>query len=275
MGTMDYIALNISGHNEPIVKNNTVRWRWEQESNAEEPPVALDCGSFQIRRGEVFGVLGTRGSGKSALLRDIGVLLAADDDRITLSGHAVLRDEMAVKRLINRVLADGSLFRALTPMENLIYGARLYGLGEREDRECALEILKQIGLDEKAISRPVKELSAQVQQKVVAACAALTQPAFLLLNEPTMGLSDGSRKEVQSFIEELRDIYNATILLTTSDVQEADALCDRVAILNRGKIVALDTPASLKDLVPRTNGPTPTLEDALAKLTGRAMNNER
>jgi ABC-2 type transport system ATP-binding protein len=263
MGTMDYIALNVSGLNEPIVKNNTIRWHWRQASNAQEPAVALDCGSFQIRRGEVFGVLGSHGSGKSALVRDIAVLLAADDSRITVSGHAVLRDEMAVKRLINRVLADGSLFKTLTPMENLIYGARLYGLGEQEARECVLEVLQQMGLDEEAISRPMEELSAHLQQKVAVACAALTRPAFLLLNEPTTGLSNSSRQEVQSFIEELRDVYNAT------DVQEADTLCDRVAILKKGKIVALDTPAGLKSHAPQTNDHEPTLEDVFKKLTGR------
>jgi ABC-2 type transport system ATP-binding protein len=269
MGTMDYIALNVSGLNEPIFKNNSAHWRWEQDNNAQEPAVALDCGRFQIRRGEVFGVLGTRGSGKSALLRDIAVLLAADDGCVTVSGHAVLRDEMAVKRLINRVLADSSLFKVLTPLENLIYGARLYGLGEREARECALEVLKQMGLDEEAISRPMEELSAHLQQKVAVACAALTRPAFLLLNEPTTGLSNSSRQEVQSFIEELRDVYNATVLMTTSDVQEADTLCDRVAILKKGKIVALDTPAGLKSHAPQTNDHEPTLEDVFKKLTGR------
>ncbi len=274
MGRMDYIALNVVGLNEPIVKNNSIRWRWEQDNNAPEPAVALDCGSFQIRRGEVFGILGSNGSGKSALLRDIAVLLAADDGCITVSGYAVLRDEKAVKRLINRVLADGSLFKTLTPMENLIYGARLYGLGEREARECALEVLKQMGLDEKAISCPMEELSAHLQQKVAIACAALTRPAFLLLNEPTTGLSDGSKQKVQSFIEELRDVYNATVLLTTSDVQEADTLCDRVAILKKGQIVALDTPAGLKSSTPRTNGHAPTLENVFTTLIGKTGRND-
>jgi ABC-2 type transport system ATP-binding protein len=271
---MDYIALNVAGLTEPFIKNNTVRWRWERDSNTQEPAVALDCGSFQVRRGEVFGVLGTNNSGKSALVRDIAVLLAADDGRITLSGHAVLRDELAVKRLINRVLADTSFFKKLTPMENLIYGARLYGLGEREAKKCALEVLKQIGLDEEEIFRPVEELSAHLQQKVVIACASLTQPAFLLLNEPLTGLSDDSKLQVQSFIEELRDVYNATILLTTSDVQEADALCDRVAILDKKQIVALDTPAGLKGLVPRTNNHEPTLKDVFTKLTGKMGRND-
>ena len=274
MGTMDYIALNVSGLTEPIVKNNRIRWRWKQNDDAQQPAVALDCGSFQIRRGEVLGILGANRSGKSALVRDIAVLLTADDGRITVSGHAVLRDEMAVKRLINRVLADGSLFKTLTPIKNLIYGARLYGLGEQEARECALEVLKQLGLDEEAIFRPVGELSTHLQQKVAIACASLTQPAFLLLNEPTKGLSDGSRQRVQSFIEELRDVYNATILLTTSDVQEADTLCDRVAILDKRQIVALDTPAGLKGLAPRTNNHEPTLEDVFTKLTGKMGRND-
>ncbi|MEE8389422.1 MAG: ABC transporter ATP-binding protein, partial [Anaerolineae bacterium] len=190
---------------------------------------------------------------------------------VTVSGRNVLQDRLAVKRLINRVLTDAVLFKRLTPMQTLIYGARLYGLGEQAARGCAWEVLKQIGLDEQTIFRPLEETSVHTQQKVVAACASLTQPAFLLLNEPTMGLPAGNKHKVQSLMKELRDVYNATILLTTRDVREADALCDCVAILDEGQIVALDTPAGLKGLVSRTNGYVPTLEDVFAELTGKQL----
>lgn len=268
MGTIDYIALEVLGLKQQLIKNESPHQRQEHGSDAHQSGVVLDCGSFQVRRGEVLGILGTDSADKSALVRDVAGLLAADDGRIVVSGQSVLRDETAVRRLINRVLADTPLFKRLTPVENLIYGARLYRLGEEKARECALEILEQIGLDEDDVLRATGQLSLSAQRKVAEACASLTQPALLLLNEPTKGLSTGSKQEMQSFIEELRDVYNATILLTTGDVGEADTICDRVAILDDGRIVALDTPTGLRTLVPRANGHPPTLEDVLQELTG-------
>jgi ABC-2 type transport system ATP-binding protein len=271
MGTVDYIALGVSSIAKQFIEADGLRRRRKQSEGARQSVVALDCGSFRVWHGEIFGVLGTNGSGKSALARNIADRLVADSGRVTVSGRNVLRDGVAVKRLINRVLTDAVLFKRLTPMQILIYGARLYGLGEQAARGCAWKALKQMGLDERAILRPLEELKAGAQQQVVAACASLTQPAFLLLNEPTTGLSARSKRKVQALMEELRDVYNATILLTTRDVWEADTLCDRVAILDEGQIVALDTPAGLKDIVPCTNGRAPTLEDVFAELTGKRL----
>jgi ABC-2 type transport system ATP-binding protein len=233
--------------------------------------LAVDAVEFQVRRGEVFGILGPNGSGKSTLVRCIATLLLPDEGHIAVFGHDVLREEMAVKRLINRVSVDASFFKKLTPMENLLYGARLYGLGAREAKERAQEVLQRLGLKKEAIFQPMEEMSRGMQQKVAIARAFLTQPIVLLLDEPTTGLDPRSKREVQAFVEELRDSHDATILLTTHDMQEADALCDRIAVLDEGQIVALDTPAGLKALVPRTNGHDPTLEDVFMELTGKRL----
>jgi len=233
--------------------------------------VAVDGVSFQVRRGEVFGILGPNGSGKSTLVRCIATLLLPDEGRITVFGHDVLREEMAVKQLINRVSVEASFFKKLTPMENLLYGARLYGLGAREARQRILKVLERLGLKKETAFRPMEEMSRGMQQKVAIARAFLTRPILLLLDEPTTGLDPRSKREVQTFMEELRDNHDATILLTTHDMQEADALCDRIAILDEGRIVALDTPASLKDLVPGTSGHAPTLEDVFMELTGKRL----
>jgi ABC-2 type transport system ATP-binding protein len=267
MGTVDYIALEVSGLNKQFVQDDNLHWR--RDSDAHKSVVALDCGSFQVRYGEILGILGADDSGLSALVRNVADRLVADSGRVTVSGRNVLRDGVAVKRLINRVLADAVLFNRLTPMQILIYGARLYGLGEQAARGCAWEVLKQMGLDEQTIFSPLEETSVRTQQQVVAACASLTQPAFLLLNEPTMGLPASNKQKTQSLMKELRDVYNATILLTTRDVREADALCDRIAVLDEGQIVALDTPTGLKGIVSRTNGHVPTLEDVFVELTGK------
>jgi ABC-2 type transport system ATP-binding protein len=110
-----------------------------------------------------------------------------------------------------------------------------------------------------------------MQQKVAIARAFLTQPTLLLLDEPTTGLDPRSKREVQAFVEELRNTHDATMVLTTHDMHEAEALCDRIAVLDEGKIVALDTPTGLKRLVPQSNGRESTLEDVFMALTGKEL----
>jgi len=271
ISTTGHMALEISGVTKQFVKSDGFRWPWKRDGNGRKPVVAVDHVSLHVQRGEVFGILGPNGSGKSTLVRCIATLLLPDEGCISVFGHDVLREEMAVKRLINRVSVEASFFKKLTPMENLIYGARLYGVGARQARERALEVLQRLGLKREAIFRPMEEMSRGMQQKVAIARAFLTQPILLLLDEPTTGLDPRSKREVQAFLEELRDTHDATILLTTHDMQEADALCDRIAILDEGQIVALDTPAGLKALVPRSNGHEPTLEDVFMELTGKRL----
>jgi ABC-2 type transport system ATP-binding protein len=177
---------------------------------------------------------------------------------------------MAVKRMINRVSVDAAFFKKLSPLENLLYGARLYGIGGAEAQTKAFEIMKRLGLDESTYREPMEEMSRGMQQKVAVARAFLTSPILLLLDEPTTGLDPRSKREVRAFVEELRDVHDATIVITTHDMEEADALCDRVAIIHDGKIVAMDTPAKLKTSIPH-NGHLPTLEDVFMHLTGAAL----
>ena len=271
MSAANHIALNVSSVTKRFVKSDGFRWPWKRNGNGRKSVVAVDGVSLQVRRGEIFGILGPNGSGKSTLVRCIATLLFPDAGQINVFGHDVMKEEMAVKQLINRVSVEASFFKKLTPMENLIYGARLYGMGAKEARERALEVLDRLGLKKEAIFQPMEEMSRGMQQKVAIARALLTQPILLLLDEPTTGLDPRSKREVQAFLEELQDSHDATILLTTHDMQEADALCDRIAILDDGHIVALDTPTRLKTLVPRTNGHDPTLEDVFMELTGKKL----
>jgi len=233
--------------------------------------VAVNDVSFEVQRGEIFGILGPNGSGKSTLVRLVATLLEPDAGTVTVFGHDVQREEMAVKRLINRVSVEASFFKKLSPMENLLYAARLYGLSGKEVRQRSVRILTRLGIEERSITQPLEDMSRGMQQKVAIARAFLTQPKLLLLDEPTTGLDPRSKREVQSFVQELRDVHNTTILLTTHDMSEADALCDRVAILAEGRIVALDTPARLKARVAQTNGHDTTLEDVFMELTGKAL----
>jgi ABC-2 type transport system ATP-binding protein len=232
--------------------------------------VAVDRVSFNVQQGEIFGVLGPNGSGKSTLIRLIATLLLPDEGELKVFGYDVVRQPRQVQTLINRVSVEASFFKKLSPMENLLYGARLYGLDGRETRKLVVEILTRLGLEKRAIYNPMEEMSRGMQQKVAIARALLTRPRLLLLDEPTTGLDPRSKREVQDVVRELRDEHGTTILLTTHDMLEADALCDRVAIIDGGKIVALDTPDGLKQLITH-NGNQPTLEDVFLELTGKKL----
>lgn len=240
-------------------------------ANGNKPAVvAVDRVSFEVREGEIFGVLGPNGSGKSTLIRLIATLLLPDSGSIKVFGYDVVRQAMEVQRLINRVSVEASFFKKLSPMENLLYGARLYGLDGRETRQRVLEILTRLGLEKRPIYQPMEEMSRGMQQKVAIARALLSRPRLLLLDEPTTGLDPRSKREVQAVVRELNKEAGTTILLTTHDMLEADTLCDRVAIIDNGKIVALDTPEALKRII-SSNGHEPTLEDVFLELTGKAL----
>jgi ABC-2 type transport system ATP-binding protein len=236
--------------------------------------VAVNDVSISIRRGEIYGILGANGSGKSTLIRLVSTLLTLEGGRVEVFGHDVARDEMAVKRLINRVSVDAAFFKKLSPHENLAYAARLYGLDARKARAEAITILARLGIGEKRLGRPLEQMSRGMQQKVAIARALLTSPTLLLLDEPTTGLDPRSKLDVQTFIEELRDSHDATMVLTTHDLDEADRLCDRIALINEGRVVADDTPAALKALVADRYGLPPTLESVFMTYTGRSLDED-
>jgi ABC-2 type transport system ATP-binding protein len=233
--------------------------------------MAVDRVSLDVRRGEIFGVLGANGSGKSTLIRLVATLLIADAGTISVFGLDIERYEQAAKRLINRVSVDAAFFKKLSPMENLIYAARLYGLRAGPARARALEILARLGIQRDAAHAPMEHMSRGTQQKVAIARALLTAPTLLLLDEPTTGLDPRSKKDVQEFVEEVRASHDATVVLTTHDMHEAERLCDRVAILNQGRVIALDTPDGLKASVHRSVGDRATLEDVFLYLTGTTL----
>jgi ABC-2 type transport system ATP-binding protein len=239
-----------------------------------KPVAAITDVSMRLERGDMQGILGANGSGKSTLIRLISGLLTLDSGRVEVFGHDIERDELAVKRLINRVSVDAAFFKKLSPMENLLFAARLYGLDARNARRDALEILGRLGIAEKRVGRPVEQMSRGMQQKVAIARALLTSPTLLLLDEPTTGLDPRSKLDVQAFIEELRATHDATIVLTTHDLAEAERLCGRITILNDGRVVAKDTPAGLRAAATQRTGRPQTLEDVFMTYTGRSLDED-
>ena len=238
------------------------------------PVTAVHDVSLRLERGEIHGILGANGSGKSTLIRLICGLLTLDEGRVEIFGLDIDRDELAVKRLINRVSVDAAFFKKLSPLENLSFAARLYGLDGPTSRRDAMAILARLGIGEKRVGRPVEQMSRGMQQKVAIARALLTSPTLLLLDEPTTGLDPRSKLEVQTFVEELRETHDATIVLTTHDLTEAERLCDRISILNDGRIVASSTPDGLKRMVAERHDQPATLEAAFMTWTGRSLDDD-
>jgi ABC-2 type transport system ATP-binding protein len=181
---------------------------------------------------------------------------------------------MVVKRLINRVSVDAAFFKKLSPLENLSFAARLYGLDAGSAKQDAIRILGRLGISQKRIGRPIEQMSRGMQQKVAIARALLTSPALLLLDEPTTGLDPRSKLDVQTFIEELRETHDASIVLTTHDLAEAERLCRRITILNEGRVVAEDRPDGLKRLLDAPPNGVATLEDVFMSYTGRSLDDD-
>jgi len=225
---------------------------------------AVNGVSLRVWRGEIYGLLGANGSGKSTLIRVFSTLLVPDAGEVRVFGRDVQADELEVKRLINRVSVEASFFKKLSAMENLVYAGRLYGIAPEEVRAKALAILRRLGVDADRVDEPLEKLSRGMQQKVAIARAFLTAPMLLLLDEPTTGLDIRSKREVQTFVRDLRDEHDATIVLTTHDLDEAERLSDRIGILHEGRLVAEGTAAELRARYGAT-----ALEDVFMTLTGR------
>lgn len=234
---------------------------------------AVDDISLHVDRGEIYGVLGANGSGKSTLIRLIATLLLPDSGDIQVFDYDVVTEAAEVRRLLNRVSVEASLFKKLSPMENLLYAARLYGVNAAKARLEIVRILEMLGIPKARIHHPVDKMSRGMQQKVSIARALLTSPVVLLLDEPTTGLDPRSKKDVQRFVLELREKHDATVLVTSHDMEEAGGLCDRLAILDKGRIVVEGTPLKLKEEHALRTGQEQlgTLEDVFMEVTGRTL----
>jgi ABC-2 type transport system ATP-binding protein len=230
---------------------------------------ALDGVTFNVAQGETYGLLGPNGSGKSSLIRVLSTLLVADSGTVRLLGHKLPEEQDQVRKIIGRVSVDAAFYKKLSARENLLYTALLYGQKAREAEKRALDILEQLGMENAKFSTPLEEMSRGMQQKISIARALVINPPLLLLDEPTTGLDPKSRRDVQSFLEDLRSREGTTILLTTHDMAEAERLCARIGFLAHGKLVAEGTTA---ELIARSHATT--LDDAFIKLTGEELSDE-
>jgi ABC-2 type transport system ATP-binding protein len=231
---------------------------------------ALDDVSLTINEGEVVGLLGPNGSGKSTLVRVFSTLVEPDTGSVSIFGIDALKDPRPAQRMMNRVSVEASFFKKLSAVENLLYGSKFYGVTQAEAKPRIRSILDRTGFDFKRAGEPMENLSRGMQQKIALARALLTSPMLMLLDEPTTGLDPRSKKDVQDLINEIRSEHNASILICTHDMDEAEALCDRIGIIVNGKIVAIDEPTRLKERY-RSNGVLPSLEDVFMAATGKSF----
>ncbi|MBM3132679.1 MAG: ABC transporter ATP-binding protein [Chloroflexi bacterium] len=223
--------------------------------------------SFAIHRGEIFGLLGPNGAGKTTTIRMLSTILEPDGGEITIGGHSVRRDAGTVRSLIGVCPQELALYADLSALDNLVFFGRMVGLDGKAAKTQAMENLKRVGLEERAKGK-VSKFSGGMKRRINLAIALMGHPELLFLDEPTVGIDPQSRNNIYETIEGLRD-RGMTILYTTHYMEEADRLCDRVAIMDGGVIVALDTPHTLKSRI----GPPEqvTLEDVFLKLTGRSL----
>ena len=231
--------------------------------------VALHELDLTVQRGGVTGILGPNGSGKSTLIRILATLLTPDAGTALVFGWDVVTKARDVRRHVNRVSVEASFFKELSPWENMVYAARLYGGGEAGTRARVSAILERLGLPLDTLDQPMKQLSRGQQQKVAIARSFLTAPSLLLMDEPTTGLDPRSKKEVQGMLELLRAEREVTVLLCTHDMDEAAALCDRVLMMDSGRVLADGTPDDLCQ-----GFEAATLEDVFMQLTGKTLEAE-
>lgn len=209
---------------------------------------AVDRISFDVETGELFGLLGPNGAGKTTTINILATLLRPTSGRGIVAGFDVTRDRDSVRRSIGIVFQEPALDTKLTGRENLNFHAMMYGIGKMDRRRRIDEVLKLVELEEKS-DVLVENYSGGMKRRLEIARGLIHRPRVLFLDEPTLGLDAQTRRHIWDYIKRLNRENNVTIILTSHYMEEADYLCDRIAIMDFGKFVAEDTPQKLKDIL--------------------------
>ncbi|MGD0495211.1 MAG: ATP-binding cassette domain-containing protein [Candidatus Bathyarchaeia archaeon] len=206
--------------------------------------VAVDNIAFQVKEGEIFGFLGPNGAGKTTTLRLLTGLTRPTSGSATVGGHDILTESVKVREHIGVVPEVSNIYDEMTAWDNLIFASQLYDVPKDQRETRAKELLELFGLYERRTSR-VGTFSRGMKRRVTIATALIHKPSILFLDEPTTGLDVQSSRTIRNLIKELNK-SNVTVFLTTHYIEEADQLCQRVAIINRGRIVTVSSPEKLK-----------------------------
>jgi len=208
--------------------------------------VAVDHIDLEIEDGELFGLLGPNGAGKTTFIHMLSTILPPTEGSAKVAGFDIREEADSVRAAIGIVFQDPSLDNRLTGRENLDFHGRMYGLTKEQRDERISKVLELIGLKDRADSL-VETYSSGMKRRLEMARGLMHRPEILFLDEPTLGLDAQTRRSIWEYIRMLNDVENVTIILTTHYIEEADYLCDRVAIIDYGKIIALGKPEALKD----------------------------
>ena len=233
------------------------------------PHIAVDDLSLTVAHGECFGLLGPNGAGKTTTIRLINTLLPVQTGSVRVFGHDVAHHPMTVRALMGYVPQQLSIESALTGRENVEWFARLFDIPRRERRARVDAVLEMMQLTESA-DRLASTYSGGMVRRLELAQALVNRPALLVLDEPTVGLDPVARDSVWGHVRQMREEFGMTVLLTTHYMEEADMLCDRIAMMNRGRLSALGSPDDLK----RAVGPRATLEDVFRHYAGADLNDD-
>ncbi|KPJ57041.1 ABC transporter ATP-binding protein [Parcubacteria bacterium DG_74_2] len=209
---------------------------------------AIDNISFEVKEGEIFGLLGPNGAGKTTTIKILSTLLKPTEGEALVCSFNVLKEKDEVRNCIGIVFQEPALDNQLTAIENLDFHSRLYGLNKEKRQKRIKEVLRLVDLESKA-NILVKNYSGGMQRRLEIARGLMHYPRVLFLDESTLGLDPQTRRNIWDYILELNKREKITIILTTHYMEEADYLCEKVAIIDFGKIVALDTPQKLKDIL--------------------------
>jgi len=228
---------------------------------------AVNGVSFTIYKGEIFGLLGPNGAGKTTTIRMLSTVLKPDRGDVIIGGHSIRHDADTVRSLIGVCPQELALYEDLSALDNMIFFGRMAGLDGKKARTQSIAHLELMGLVDRAKGK-IAKFSGGMKRRINLAIALMGHPQLLFLDEPTVGIDPQSRNNIYETIEGLRD-GGMTILYTTHYMEEADRLCDRIAVIDGGKIIAMDTPHELKSQI----GPPEqvSLEDVFLKLTGRSL----
>jgi ABC-2 type transport system ATP-binding protein len=230
---------------------------------------AVDGVSFKVEAGEIFGLLGPNGAGKSTLIRMLVTLLPPTSGSASINGFDVVKKADDVRRSIGVIPQAMTSDLELTVEENLVIFAKLYGVPRAKRNKSIAELIAAVELTQWA-DKPVKNLSGGMRRRVEIARGLVHEPRVFFLDEPTTGLDPVSRTGAWTMLEKIKSERDLTVLLTTHYMDEADKLCDRIAIVDHGRLVALDTPARLKASIPGASDRT-TLDDVFVHYAGRDL----
>ena len=228
---------------------------------------AVDGVTFGIRKQEIFGLLGPNGAGKTTTIRMLSTVLTPDEGDVVIGGHSAAREGGAVRRMVGVCPQELALYPELSATDNLVFFGRMAGLSGREAKSEAARRLESVGLTERARDK-VDKFSGGMKRRVNLAVALMGRPRLLFLDEPTVGIDPQSRSHIFETVEGLRDA-GMTVLYTTHYMEEADRLCDRLAIMDHGQLIRLGSPNELKS---EFGDPAEvTLETVFLELTGRSL----